>query len=237
MTIERNTARSGNVQTTRNRRQLTRTYIASFVGTTIEFYDFIVYGTAASLVFGKVFFESAPPAIGLIASIATLAIGYAARPLGGVIFGHFGDKIGRKSALIWTMSLMGVSTFLIGVLPSAAQAGALAPILLIVLRLVQGIAVGGEYGGAVLISVEHAPPNRRGFFGGAAGLGSGAGTLLAYAVFGALGGLDEKDFMTWGWRLPFLASIVMVGVGLYIRLRVDESPVFVSEQKRAAEEP
>ncbi|MER5185608.1 MFS transporter [Streptomyces sp. NPDC002896] len=214
------------------RTQTKRVYLASLIGTTVEFYDFIVFGVAASLVFGRVFFESASPAVGTIASFATLAIGYGARPLGGIIFGHFGDRLGRKKMLIWTMLLMGTSTFLIGFLPSSQQIGSIAPVLLVLLRLVQGIAVGGEWGGAVLMSVEHAPKKRRGLFGGAVGLGSGTGTLLAYAAFGAMNNLSDEDFLAWGWRVPFLASIVIVAVGMYVRLRVEESPVFVSEQQK-----
>ncbi|MYW96196.1 MHS family MFS transporter [Amycolatopsis rubida] len=215
------------------RRQARRIYAASFIGTTVEFYDFIAFGTAASLVFGKVFFASTSPVVGTIASFATLAIGYAARPLGGIIGGHFGDKVGRKSVLIWTMALMGTSTFLIGLLPSSGQIGSLAPILLVVLRLVQGLAVGGEWGGAVLMSVEHAKESNRGFFGSATGVGSGCGVLLAYTAFGALGGLGEDQFLKWGWRLPFLASGVLIAIGLYIRLRVEESPVFQAERGRS----
>ncbi|OZD12576.1 MFS transporter [Rhodococcus sp. 06-156-3C] len=220
-----------------DRKQLRRVYLASLVGTTVEFYDFIVFGVAASLVFGPVFFDSASPAVGTIASFAILAIGYAARPLGGIIFGHFGDKAGRKSTLMWTMGLMGASTVAIGLLPSSAQIGGWAPILLVVLRLVQGIAVGGEWGGAVMMAVEHAPAKRRGFFGGAASLGSGAGVLLAYLVFGLMSNLNDESFESWGWRVPFLLSIVVVGVGFFVRLRVEESPVFEAEQKQKSSTP
>ncbi|PBC39399.1 MFS transporter [Rhodococcus sp. ACS1] len=222
-----------------NRRQLRRVYFASLIGTTVEFYDFIVFGVAASLVFGRVFFDSTSESLGTILSFAILAIGYAARPLGGIIFGHFGDRVGRKSTLLWTMILMGLSTFLIGCLPSSAQIGVLAPILLVTLRLIQGIAVGGEWGGAVLMAVEHAPKKSRGFFGGAASLGSGAGVLLAYGAFALLNNLDDEAFLTWGWRLPFLFSVVVVAIGLYVRLRVEESPVFESVQhsSEATEKP
>jgi MFS transporter, MHS family, shikimate and dehydroshikimate transport protein len=216
------------------RRQGRRIYTASFVGTTVEFYDFIAFGTAASLVFPTVFFAGTSPTVGTIASFATLAIGYAARPLGGLIGGHFGDRVGRKSVLIVTMAVMGVATFLIGLLPSSTQIGSWAPILLIILRLVQGLAVGAEWGGAALMSVEHATKGRRGLFGSSTGLGSGFGVLLAYTAFGVLGGLGEDAFLSWGWRLPFLASAILVVIGLYIRLRVEESPVFLAEQDKAA---
>jgi MFS transporter, MHS family, shikimate and dehydroshikimate transport protein len=208
-------------------RQARRIYAASFVGTTIEFFDFILFGTAAALVFPAVFFEGTSATVGTIFSFATLAIGYAARPLGGIIGGHFGDKYGRKSVLITTLAVMGLSTFLIGLLPSSAQIGSLAPILLIALRVVQGVAVGGEWGGAVLMAVEHAGEGKRGFFGSSVAMGSGFGVLLAYSAFGMLGFLSEDQFVAFGWRIPFLFSIVLVAVGLYIRLKVQESPVFI----------
>jgi MFS family permease len=214
-------------------RQGRRAYLASFVGTTVEFYDFIIYGTAASLVFGQVFFASASPTVGTIASFATLAIGYAARPIGGIVGGHFGDRIGRKTVLIWTMALMGASTFLIGCLPSSTSIGSTAPILLVILRLLQGLAVGAEWGGAVLMSVEHGTEKSRGFFGSATGAGSACGVLLAYASFGALGGLSEDQFVNWGWRLPFLASVILIALGLYIRLNIEESPVFAAGRARS----
>lgn len=232
MTSTQDTDSSSTRVATPTKKQLRRVYVASLVGTTVEFYDFIIFGVAASLVFGPVFFDSASPAVGTIASFAILAIGYAARPLGGIIFGHFGDKAGRKSTLMWTMGLMGASTVAIGLLPSSAQIGGWAPILLVILRLVQGIAVGGEWGGAVMMAVEHAPAKRRGFFGGAASLGSGAGVLLAYLVFGLMSNLNDESFESWGWRVPFLLSIVVVGVGFFVRLRVEESPVFAAEQKQ-----
>jgi MFS family permease len=214
------------------RRQRQRVYVASLIGSAVEFYDFLIYATAASLVFGPVFFAGVSPALGVIASFATLAVGYVVRPLGGIVFGHFGDRVSRKSALIWTLMLMGVSTALIGLLPSSAQVGALAPILLIILRLVQGLAVGGEWGGAVLMSVEHAKPETRGLLGSATQTGSALGLLLSFAAFAALGGLSQEQFLSWGWRLPFLATLVLMAIGLYVRLRIEESPVLVAEQRK-----
>ncbi|MCI0144247.1 MHS family MFS transporter [Arthrobacter bambusae] len=216
-----------------NRRQMRNVYIASLAGTTVEFYDFIVFGAAASLVFGAVFFSSLSPSVGTIASFAILASGYAARPLGGIIFGHLGDKMGRKATLMWTMGLMGGSTVLIGLIPPSAQIGVLAPILLVVLRLVQGIAVGGEWGGAMMIAVEHAPAKRRGIFGGAAPLGSGLGVLLAYGMIALVSNLGNEAFLSWGWRVPFLLSSVLIGLGFYVRLKIEESPVFTAAKKQA----
>ncbi|MGW1027914.1 MFS transporter [Streptomyces sp. NPDC002577] len=235
MTIEQSALAAG--VGSHSRRQGRRIYAASFIGTTVEFYDFIAFGTAASLVFPSVFFEGTSEVVGTIASFATLAIGYAARPLGGLIGGHYGDRLGRKAVLIWTMALMGVSTFLIGLLPSSNQIGSLAPILLILLRLVQGLAVGAEWGGAVLMSVEHAKGSNRGLFGSATGVGSGCGVLLAYTAFSALGGLGQEQFLSWGWRLPFLLSAVLIVIGLYIRLRVEESPVFLAQRAQEQEAP
>ncbi|MGY1806215.1 MFS transporter [Blastococcus sp. SYSU D00669] len=212
------------------RRQRRRVYISSFVGSAVEFYDFLIYATAASLVFGPLFFSSASPAIGTVASFATLAVGYVARPLGGLVAGHFGDRVSRKSTLIWTLTTMGLATALIGVLPTYQQIGALAPILLILLRLVQGIAVGGEWAGAVLMSVEHAKPQSRGLLGSATQSGSAAGLLLSFAAFAGLNGLSQEQFLAWGWRLPFLSTVVLLGIGLYMRLKVQESPVLVAEQ-------
>ncbi|MBV6759806.1 MFS transporter [Rhodococcus opacus] len=218
-------------------RQRRRVYVASAIGSTIEYYDFLIYATAASLVFAPVFFAGSSPAVALIASFGTLAVGYLARPLGGIIFGYFGDRIGRKSSLIWTLSIMGVATVSIGLLPTPEKIGVLAPILLVLLRLVQGIAVGGEWGGAVLMAVEHANAKSRGFYGSATQMGASAGLLLSFAAFAALGGLSEDQFLSWGWRLPFLVTVVLVGIGMYIRLGVRESPVLLAEKKRTAEEP
>ncbi|MYW96170.1 MHS family MFS transporter [Amycolatopsis rubida] len=215
-----------------SRQQQRKVYLASLIGSTVEFYDFAIYGTAASLVFGQVYFSAASPAVGVIASLATFATGYLARPVGGAIFGHFGDRIGRKSVLLVTLFAMGASTVLVGLLPTAGQIGALAPVLLVVLRLIQGLAVGGEWGGAVLMSIESGGQKSRGFFGSATGVGASLGVLLATGAFSALGGLDKQQFLSWGWRIPFLASIVLIAVGAYVRLSIDESPVFRAARDR-----
>ncbi|MEV0051263.1 MFS transporter [Saccharopolyspora shandongensis] len=206
--------------------QARRAGLASFVGTTIEWYDFYIYGTASALVFGKLFFPEVSPAAGVLASFATFWVGFLARPLGGIIFGHFGDRMGRKGTLVTTLLLMGVATFLIGVLPTHAQIGVAAPFLLALLRAVQGIAVGGEWGGAVLMASESAPKGRASFFAMLVQQGSPAGAILATLVFLAAGTLDDAAFLAWGWRVPFLLSGVLVVVGLLIRMKVEESGEF-----------
>jgi MFS family permease len=209
--------------------QMRRVLFSSFLGSAVEFYDFLLYGTAAALVFGQLFFSDLSPVVATIASFGTLAVGYVVRPLGGVIFGHFGDRIGRKSMLVLTMTLMGVASFAIGLLPTYATIGALAPILLIVLRLVQGFAVGGEWGGAALMALEHSDENRRGFSASFANMGAPAGAVLSTVVLAIVTLLPEDDFLAWGWRIPFLLSAVLVGIGLYVRLKVTESPLFEQE--------
>ncbi|SDY56082.1 Sugar transporter [Saccharopolyspora shandongensis] len=206
--------------------QARRAGLASFVGTTIEWYDFYIYGTASALVFGKLFFPEVSPAAGVLASFATFWVGFLARPLGGIIFGHFGDRMGRKGTLVTTLLLMGVATFMIGVLPTHAQIGVAAPFLLALLRAVQGIAVGGEWGGAVLMASESAPKGRASFFAMLVQQGSPAGAILATLVFLAAGTLDDAAFLAWGWRVPFLLSGVLVVVGLLIRMKVEESGEF-----------
>ncbi|MEV4570676.1 MFS transporter [Nonomuraea sp. NPDC049419] len=205
--------------------------IASFVGTSIEWYDFYIYGTASALVFSRLFFPDVSPAAGVMASFATFWVGFLARPLGGVVFGHLGDRIGRKRTLVVTLLLMGGATTLVGVLPTYAQVGMLAPVLLATLRLVQGIAVGGEWGGAVLIAAEHAGPKRI-FYAAFAQQGSPAGSILATAMFALVSTLPEDAFLSYGWRIPFLCSAVLLVVGLVIRLRVEESPEFTRMQER-----
>ncbi|MFD5655851.1 MFS transporter [Streptomyces hirsutus] len=217
---------------TRTSSQARRAALASFVGTTIEWYDFYIYGTASALVFGKLFFPDVSPAAGVLASFATFWVGFLARPLGGIVFGHFGDRMGRKGTLVTTLLLMGVATFLIGVLPTHAQIGVLAPILLALLRAVQGIAVGGEWGGAVLMASESAPKGRASFFAMMVQQGSPAGAILATLVFLASGTLDDAAFLAWGWRVPFLLSALLVVVGLLIRLKVEESDDFAQVKKR-----
>jgi MFS transporter, MHS family, shikimate and dehydroshikimate transport protein len=213
---------------------------ASFIGTTIEWYDFFLYGTAAALVFGDLFFPDAEPLIGTLLAFSTYAVGFAARPLGGVIFGHYGDRIGRKAMLVTSLLIMGVATILIGCLPTFSSIGILAPILLVVLRFAQGIGVGGEWGGAVLMSVEHAPQGRRGFFGSWPQMGVPAGLLLSTLVFKLVqGNTSDAAFTSWGWRVPFLASAILVIVGLVIRLKLMESPAFerVKETQTEASKP
>lgn len=204
-----------------------RVVVASFIGTTIEWYDFFLYGTAAALVFNRLFFPTFDPLAGTMAAFATYSIGFFARPVGGILFGHFGDKYGRKSMLVTTLTLMGLATFLIGLLPTYDQVGVLAPVLLVLLRFIQGFGVGGEWGGAVLMAVEHGHAGRRGLYASWVQAGVPAGLLLATAVFNLVStGLTEDQFLTWGWRIPFLAGIGLLGIGLFIRLKVLESPIF-----------
>jgi metabolite-proton symporter len=210
---------------------------ASMAGTTVEWYDFFLYGVAAALVFNTVFFPALGPAAGTVASFATFAIGFVARPLGGLVFGHYGDKLGRKKLLVISLVMMGVATFAIGLLPSASTIGVAAPILLVVLRLIQGFALGGEWGGAVLIVSEHGDPARRGYWASWPQAGVPFGQLLANGLLFLLAALqDEAAFQSWGWRVPFLLSAVLVLIGLYIRLSVEESPLFKAAQAKAAEQ-
>lgn len=206
--------------------QPVRASAAAFVGTMIEWYDFYIYGTASALVFGQLFFPSKSAFISTLAAFATFAVGFFARPLGGVVFGNLGDKIGRKRALIVTLLMMGSATVCIGLLPTFAQVGLWSPVLLVSLRVVQGIAVGGEWGGAVLMAGEHAPQGRRMFFASFAQLGSPAGLIVSLLAFRAIAFLPKAAYLGWGWRLPFLASALLVVVGLAIRLGVNESPEF-----------
>jgi MFS family permease len=196
------------------------------LGTAIEYYDFLVYGTMSALVFGTIFFPESDPAVGTIAAFGTLAAGYVARPVGGILFGHFGDRVGRKSMLVLTMVLMGGASFLIGLLPTFGAIGILAPILLVALRVIQGIAIGGEWGGATLMVAEHADPRRRGFWNGVMQMGSPIGSLLSVSVVTAITHLPDHAFETWGWRVPFLLSALLLALGIYVRLSVTESPVF-----------
>ena len=210
-----------------------RVILASFIGTTIEWYDFFLYGTAAALVFNQLFFPTIEPRAGTMAAFATYAVGFFARPLGGIVFGHFGDRLGRKSMLVTTLMMMGIATALIGALPTYGQAGMLAPILLVALRFVQGLGVGGEWGGAVLMAVEHGQKGRRGLQASWVQAGVPVGLLLATAAFQLCSKLPEKTFLAWGWRVPFLLGTLLMGVGLFIRLHVLESPVFTAAKKDA----
>ncbi|MFP6562072.1 MFS transporter [Paraburkholderia sp. B3] len=208
---------------------LRRVAAASTIGTAAEYYDFFVYGTAAVLVFGAKFFPGSDPLIGTLAAFATYAVGFVARPIGGIVFGHFGDRVGRKTALIVTILIVGLGTFAIGLLPDYSQAGIWAPVALIAIRVLQGFGVGGEQAGAVLLTAEYAPPRERGFFASLVQLGAPAGFLIPSGIFAVLAAtLTHEQMMDWGWRLPFLGSIVLVVVGLYIRLRTEESPVFAA---------
>ncbi|WP_312379153.1 MFS transporter [Pseudomonas oryzihabitans] len=196
---------------------------ASMIGSAVESYDFFIYGTAAAGWFGSVFFHTTEPIVGILAAFATMAVGFFMRPLGGYLAGHYGDRIGRKAILLWSLIAMGGATVLIGALPTYEQAGVVAPLLLILLRMIQGIGFGAEWGGAVLMACEHSPPHRRGFFGAVPQIGIPLGLLMANGAFLASGALFEGD---WVWRAPFLVSVVMVGVGMYIRMGVSESPEF-----------
>jgi MFS family permease len=215
--------------------EMRRILASGFVGSAIEFYDFILYGTAASIVFNRVYFTDLDPAVAIFASFVTLAVGYVARPVGGVIFGHFGDRVGRKRMLVLSMLLMGVATTLIGVLPTTAQIGVAAPVILVLLRLVQGVAVGGEWGGAALMALESAPTEKRGFATSFASAGGPAGALLATIVVTIMSATTGEAFLVWGWRVPFLLSAVLIAIGLVIRLKVAESPLF-QQLEQASEE-
>ena len=213
--------------------QRRRAVAASTVGTTIEWYDFFLYGTMAALVFPEVFFPGGSAYSGILASFAVQAVGFGARPIGAAIFGHYGDRIGRKATLVTTLMVMGIATFLMGLLPGRASWGIAAPILLVILRILQGIGVGGEWGGSVLMSMEWGSQRRRGFYASWPQLGVPLGLLLSTGVVKLVqGNTSEDDFNSWGWRIPFLLSIVLVGIGLYVRLRVLESPAFAAVKQQ-----
>src|SRR5690242_12043255 len=215
------------------RRGLYKAFAASLSGTSLEWYDFAVYSSAAALVFGDLFFPGSDPLTGTLQAFGTYAVGYIARPLGGIVFGRLGDVIGRKRVLVATLLLIGVATFCIGLLPTHAQAGALAPTLLVVLRFAQGVGVGGEWGGAVLLSSEFSQSGQRGFWASAAQVGPPLGTLLANGVLALLAGLlTEAQFLSWGWRVAFLLSAVLVAFGLLIRSKLEETPVFKELEAR-----
>lgn len=214
--------------------------VASFIGTTIEWYDFFLYGTAAALVFNKLFFPNIDPLLGTLAAFGTYGVGFVARPLGGLVFGHYGDRVGRKTMLIISLMMMGIATFAIGLLPTYDSIGLWAAVLLVVLRLIQGFGVGGEWGGAVLLAVEHSPEGRRGFYGSWAQMGVPMGLLLSTLVFDFfVARLPEEQFLSWGWRAPFLVSIILVAVGLFVRLKILETPAFrqIQETRTEAQMP
>lgn len=208
--------------------------IASMVGTTIEWYDFFIYGSAAALIFNQLFFPTLDPITGILAAFATYTVGFIGRPLGGILFGHFGDRVGRKSMLLLTLFLMGIPTILIGLLPTYVSIGYWAAVLLVILRFVQGMAMGGEWGGAVLMAVEHAPQNKKGFWGSLPQTSVGAGMFLASLALVSVSFLPDQQLLTWGWRIPFIASVILLLVGWYIRIRVPESPEFekIKQQER-----
>jgi metabolite-proton symporter len=217
-------------------RQVRQVVLASFIGTAIEWYDFFLYGTAAALVFNRLFFPTLDPLAGTLSAYGTFAVGFVARPLGGAVFGHYGDRVGRKTMLIWSLVVMGVATAIIGVIPSYATIGVWAPVLLTTVRFVQGIGVGGEWGGAVLMAVEHSEGERRGFHGAWPQMGVPAGLLLSTGVFALFSSqLSEADFLSWGWRVPFLLSVALIGVGLFVRLRILETPAFSRLKEAGAE--
>jgi MFS family permease len=221
---------------TAERRKEARTVIASsYLGSTIEYYDFLLYATAAAVVFPKVFFSGMDDWVGVVAAYGTFAAGYVARPLGGVIFGHFGDKLGRKGMLIVSMLVMGVASTLIGLVPGASVAGPWGAVMLVILRVFQGSAVGGEWGGAALMALEHSESGKRGFAASFVNAGAPTGAVLGTFIMGAFSSLPNDQFLAWGWRVPFLLSFVLLGVGMFVRLKVSESPIFkaaLEQEKR-----
>src|SRR6516162_4291601 len=220
--------------TTAHTRTPGKAALASWIGSALEYYDFFIYGTAAALVFGKVFFPKTHPATAILLSLATFGVGYVARPVGAFFVGHMGDKYGRKRVLVFTLLLMGISTFLVGCLPTYDQWGIAAPILLVVLRLCQGFSASGEQAGANSMTLEHSPSDRRSFYTSFTLSGTQAGAILSTGAFLLVTQLPEAQLLAWGWRLPFLASAIVVVIGLWIRSRLDETPMFLEEQERKA---
>lgn len=215
---------------------IVKVVFASLVGTAVEWYDFFLYGSAAALVFGTLFFPESEPVTATLLAFGTYALGFVARPLGGIVFGHFGDKVGRKKMLVVALMMMGVATFAIGLLPTYATIGVAAPILLLVCRLLQGFAVGGEWGGAVLMAAEHGDEKNRGFWSSWPQAGVPLGNLLATGVLFLLAAVQSDEaFLAWGWRIPFLLSAVLVLIGLYVRLQLEESPVYQEAKEEIAE--
>ena len=219
------------------KQNMRRVALTSLAGTSIEWYDFFLYGTAAAVIFPKAFFpQDLPPMVLLIISFSTFAVGFIARPLGGVVFGHFGDQVGRKRTLVTALMMMGVATTLIGLLPTYESIGIAAPLMLVALRFIQGLAVGGQWGGAMLLVTESAPSNKRGWYGAYAQAGAGVGVILANLAFLAVStSMSDEAFVEWGWRLPFIASIVLIGISLYVQLRVEDTEAFKALQAAQAE--
>lgn len=210
-----------------------RAAVASMVGTAVEWYDYFIFGTASALVFGPLFFPNPDnPIIGTLSAFAVFGVGFFARPLGGIIFGHFGDRFGRKAALVTTLMMMGIATFIIGLLPTTEQIGIWAPILLVLLRLIQGFGVGGEWGGASLVAVEYAPEGKRGAYGSFPQIGNAIGLVMSTSAFALVSLLPDDALFSWGWRLPFLLSAVLIGVGLFIRFKLTETPTFRQAQEQ-----
>lgn len=223
---------SANAKPEVSKKDLYKAFTASLSGTTLEWYDFAIYSAAAAIVFPQLFFPTDDPMTGVLLAFSTYAVGYISRPVGGIVFGRLGDRVGRKNILVWTLILIGIATVLIGLLPTYAQIGVIAPIILVLLRFAQGVGVGGEWGGAVLLSGEYGEPERRGFWSSAAQVGPPAGNLLANGAFALLSlVLTNDQFMAWGWRVAFLISALLVAFGLWIRLKLEDTPVF-----RAVEE-
>ena len=212
---------------------LRRVALASCIGSTVEWYDFFIYATASALVFNKLFFPSLDPLVGSLAALGTYAVGFFARPIGGLLFGYIGDRYGRKNALVTTLLIVGIATFVIGLMPTYETIGIAAPLTLLFIRLLHGFGIGGEQGNAILITCEHAPPARRGYYGAWVQIGAPAGFVLPLGLFAILTALLPDDqFMAWGWRIPFLASLLLVGIGLYIRLQLTESPMFAALRQK-----
>lgn len=220
---------------TANEKEVRRVVFASLIGATIEWYDFFLYGVVAGIVFNQLYFPTGDPLVSTVLAYATFAVGFVARPLGGVVFGHFGDRIGRKQMLVLTILIMGVATVLIGLLPTYEQIGVAAPLLLLVLRVAQGIGIGGEWGGAVLMAYEFAPENKRGYYASIPQIGLALGLCLSSGVVALLSLMPDEAFLAWGWRVAFVGSIVLIVVGLYIRLKVAETPDFVAVKKEGEE--
>ncbi|MFC9833986.1 p-hydroxycinnamate MFS transporter [Rhodococcus sp. NPDC127530] len=228
------TATAGTMPATQRKKEVRRVILSSYLGSTIEFYDFLLYATAASLVFGPVFFADLDPLAASIASMGTFAAGYVARPLGGIVFGHFGDTRGRKAMLLISMTVMGTASFAIGLIPPPEMIGSWAAVILVILRVCQGLAVGGEWGGAALMSLEHAESGKRGFAAAFTNAGAPTGALLGTLALAAVSLLPDEQFLTWGWRIPFLISAFMLALGLFIRSKVSESPLFTAALKESA---
>jgi len=227
------------VRQTTSKNSIQLVALASLIGTTIEWYDFFLYNTAAALVFNKLFFPTFDPFVGTLLAFSTYAVGFAARPIGGIVIGHYGDKVGRKSMLVLTLIMMGVATACIGLLPTYDSIGTWAPILLVLLRVIQGFGVGGQWGGAVLMTVEHAPAGQRGFYGSWPQIGVPAGLLTSTIIFTLFTRLPQDQFMSWGWRIPFILSLALVAVGLLIRLKILETPSFtkMKETRSVSRQP